>query len=74
LRARAGIEDLDLLLRTDQRNTGLGRRKGSGPAAVAPLDALLDGIALIGIQTAELVLDIVTKFLANLEQRFALDV
>jgi hypothetical protein len=41
---------------------------------VAPLDALLDGIALVGVKTAELVLDVVTKLLADVEQRLALDV
>jgi hypothetical protein len=39
---------------------------------VAPLDALLDGFALVGVKTAELVLDVVAKLLADVEQRLAL--
>jgi hypothetical protein len=62
----------DLLRRDGGRHDRLRRRSNSGPAT--PLQALLDRLALLGVQTAQLILHVEAKLLTHVEQVFALHV
>jgi hypothetical protein len=56
------------------RDDGSDRRGGTGDDLVALLHPLGEGLRLVVVQTAELVLDVITQLFAVVEQVLALDV